>query len=196
MKTNARLGRVNRMTCVDSHYCTGVAETAYLTATWIQSQRVVPDRAGDNQGYSKPLRPSHLPVLDRHSRAAHCTPSRGRQGPLSCGHGKSKMGGPSSIDETILRALDMLHDAIPYEENVHHLLFVVKASSYKEVRCGGHQSLQRLKQIVMNFVKQRRSRTWSLTSRLPEANHGKSTRQVIAEYPGRRRAPRRPETVT
>ena len=95
------------------------------------------------------------------------------------------MGGPSCIDERILRALEMLRDAIPYEENVHHLLFVVKASSYKEVRCGGHQSLQRLKQIVMNLVKQRRSRTWSLTSRLPEANHGKSARHTIAEDPGR-----------
>lgn len=80
MKTNARLGRVNRMTCVDSHYCTGVAETAYLTATWIQSQRAMPDRAGDNEGYLKPLRPSCLLVLGltRVQRTALLQVSRGR----------------------------------------------------------------------------------------------------------------------
>lgn len=135
MKTNARLGRVNRMTCVDSHYCTGVAETTYLTATWIQSQRAMQDRVGDNEGYLMPLRPSHLLVLDHHSRAAHCTPP-GLQGPLSCGRGKSKTRGPSYLDETILQATKMIHDAIPCEKNAHHLLCVVKASSYKEVRCG------------------------------------------------------------
>lgn len=28
----------------------GVAETAYLTATWTQSQREVPDRVAENEG--------------------------------------------------------------------------------------------------------------------------------------------------
>lgn len=142
-----------------------------------------------------PLRPSHLPVLNRHSRTAHCT-SSGLQGPLSCGRGKSKMRGPSYLDETILQAIEMLHDAIRYKKNAHHLLCVVKASSYKDVGCGGHQSSRMFKRNVEVFceAKEVQRRTWSLTSRLQEANHGKGAQHIIAE--GRRRAPRRPETVT
>ena len=89
------------------------------------------------------------------------------------------------LDGTALQAIELLHDVVTCNVFAQCLSCVVKFSSFRGARCDWQQPSSVLDRDLSVYLgKGGPESTWSLTSRLHETNHGKSTQHIIAEGAG------------